>query len=67
MRFANRLLVVLFADSMELLFPGLMTAMMWKLLCVLVLLPLSFLPLRLLSFTSIIGIFSCFGSAFSPV
>lgn len=50
---------------MELLFPGLMTAVMWKLLCVLILLPLSFLPLRLLSFTSIIGIFSCFGSAFS--
>lgn len=47
---------------MEILFPGLTTATMWKVVCVAVLLPLNFLPLRLLSFTSIIGIFSCFGS-----
>jgi vesicular inhibitory amino acid transporter len=47
---------------MELLFPGFMTAVQWKVLCTVILLPLKFLPLRLLSFTSIIGIFSCFGS-----
>lgn len=54
--------VVLFADSMEILFPGVMTATLWKTLCTTILLPLNFLPLRLLSFTSIVGIFSCFGS-----
>lgn len=47
---------------MEILFPGLMTATLWKILCTAILLPLNFFPLRLLSFTSIIGIFSCFGS-----
>jgi vesicular inhibitory amino acid transporter len=34
----------------------------WKMLCSLVMIPLNFLPLRLLSFTSIIGIVSCFCS-----
>jgi vesicular inhibitory amino acid transporter len=31
----------------------------WKVLCAIVMVPLNFLPLRLLSFTSIIGILSC--------
>ncbi|PKS11880.1 hypothetical protein jhhlp_001174 [Lomentospora prolificans] len=54
-------LVVLFADSMDLLFPDFLSALRWKALCVVVLLPLHFLPLRLLSVTSVIGIFSCLG------
>ncbi|KAH9825581.1 vacuolar amino acid transporter 1-like [Teratosphaeria destructans] len=51
-------LVVLFADSLDALVPGHgLTA--WKLVCGLLLLPLSFVPLRFLSFTSILGIFAC--------
>ncbi len=52
-------LIVLFADSLDLLFPGVMTVTGWKVFCALVLMPLNFLPLRFLSFTSVIGIFSC--------
>jgi vesicular inhibitory amino acid transporter len=33
----------------------------WKIVCGVILIPLSFLPLRLLSFTSILGVMSCFG------
>lgn len=55
-------LVVLFADSLDALIPvdglGLTE---WKIFCGVILIPLSFLPLRLLSFTSILGILSCFG------
>ena len=58
--------VVLFADSMDLLYPELLTATTWKAICIAILLPLNFLPLRLLSFTSIIGILSCFGSTREP-
>jgi vesicular inhibitory amino acid transporter len=57
-------LIVLFADSLDLLFPGLLSVTGWKVVCSLILIPLNFLPLRLLSFTSIIGIFSCFCSKF---
>ncbi|KAJ9150811.1 Transmembrane amino acid transporter [Pleurostoma richardsiae] len=53
-------LIVLFADSLTLLFPGTMTLTEWKVVCSLILTPLNFLPLRFLSFTSVIGIFSCF-------
>ncbi|KAK3944686.1 transmembrane amino acid transporter protein-domain-containing protein [Diplogelasinospora grovesii] len=53
-------LVVLFADSLDLLFPGVLSVTGWKVICFLILIPLNFLPLRLLSFTSVIGIFSCF-------
>lgn len=52
-------LVVLFADSLDALFPGSLGLVRWKLLCGLVLLPLSFAPLRLLSFTSVLGILAC--------
>ena len=55
-------LIVLFADSLDLLLPGLMTVIEWKILCSFLLIPLNFLPLRLLSFTSVIGILSCFSS-----
>ncbi|KAK4137328.1 putative amino acid transporter protein [Trichocladium antarcticum] len=53
-------LIVLFADSLDLLFPGVLSVTGWKVICSVILVPLNFLPLRLLSFTSIIGIFSCF-------
>ncbi|KAI4608220.1 hypothetical protein J4E90_003154 [Alternaria incomplexa] len=53
-------LVVLFADSMDALIPG-WDVFQWKIVCGLILIPLSFLPLRFLSFTSILGVMSCFG------
>ncbi|KAL6708164.1 hypothetical protein ACN47E_003348 [Coniothyrium glycines] len=53
-------LVVLFADSMEALLPG-WGVFWWKIVCGVILIPLSFLPLRFLSFTSILGVMSCFG------
>jgi len=55
-------LIVLFADTMVLLFPHWLSVTMWKSICALMLIPLNFLPLRLLSFTSVVGIFSCFCS-----
>ncbi|KAF2184569.1 hypothetical protein K469DRAFT_708752 [Zopfia rhizophila CBS 207.26] len=53
-------LVVLFADSVNALIPG-WGLLAWKIVCGLVLIPLGFLPLRLLSFTSVLGILCCFG------
>ncbi|KAL2289651.1 hypothetical protein FJTKL_01891 [Diaporthe vaccinii] len=53
-------LLVLFADSMELLFQGVLSGTQWKIVCALILIPLNFLPLRFLSFTSIVGIVCCF-------
>jgi solute carrier family 32 (vesicular inhibitory amino acid transporter) len=53
-------LVVLFADSLDALIPGL-DVTGWKIICGIVLLPLAFMPLRLLSFTSILGILCCAG------
>lgn len=53
-------LVVLFADSMNALVSG-YGVLTWKICCGALLVPLSFLPLRLLSFTSILGVMSCFG------
>lgn len=57
-------LIVLFADSMELLFQGVLSSVEWKIIFSIVLLPLNFLPLRYLSFTSIIGIICCLTSEF---
>ena len=54
-------LVVLFADSLDTLVPG-WGPVAWKVICGLLLTPLSFVPLRLLSFTSVLGIISCLGS-----
>lgn len=54
-------LVVLFADSLQALVPGL-SILHWKFICGLMLIPLNFLPLRLLSVTSILGILSCTSS-----
>ena len=53
-------LVVLFADSLDALIPG-WGVVQWKIFCGIILIPLSFVPLRLLSFTSILGILCCFG------
>ncbi|CAK7213670.1 hypothetical protein SCUCBS95973_001877 [Sporothrix curviconia] len=53
-------LIVLFADSLDLLFPGMLSLIEWKMLCCIIMVPLNFLPMRLLSVTSIIGIVSCF-------
>ncbi|KAJ0164306.1 Vacuolar amino acid transporter 1 [Colletotrichum tanaceti] len=53
-------LIVLFADSLTLLFPGFLSVNTWKLICSVIMIPLNFLPLRLLSFTSVIGIVCCF-------
>jgi len=52
-------LVVLFADTLDLLIPG-YGVIQWKILCAFILLPLQFLPMKMLSFTSVIGIVSCF-------
>jgi vesicular inhibitory amino acid transporter len=57
-------LIILFADSLDALIPGL-DIFTWKLICCVALIPLGFLPLRLLSFTSILGILCCLGSKFS--
>jgi len=54
-------LVVLFADSLYALIPGL-SILQWKIVCGIVLIPLNFLPLRFLSVTSILGIISCTSS-----
>ncbi|KAF2637843.1 hypothetical protein P280DRAFT_472005 [Massarina eburnea CBS 473.64] len=53
-------LIVLFADSMNDLIPG-WGILWWKIVCGVILIPLGFLPLRMLSFTSILGVMSCFG------
>ncbi|KAI5293487.1 hypothetical protein KEM52_005483, partial [Ascosphaera acerosa] len=50
--------VVLFADSLDALVPN-YGVLVWKILCGAMLVPLSFVPLHLLSLTSILGIFSC--------
>ncbi|TKA74298.1 hypothetical protein B0A55_05411 [Friedmanniomyces simplex] len=57
---ANVALVVLFADSLDALIEGWGTTE-WKIVCGIILVPLSFVPLRFLSFSSILGILSCFG------
>lgn len=54
-------LVILFADSLDLIIPG-WGVVEWKIACGLIIIPLNFVPLRFLSFTSVLGIMSCFGS-----
>ena len=54
-------LVVLFADSLDNLIPG-WGVVAWKILGGVILAPLSFVPLRFLSITSVLGIISCLGS-----
>lgn len=55
-------LVILFADSLALLFPSVGSATAWKCVCTALILVLNALPLRWLSYTSVIGIFSTFCS-----
>jgi vesicular inhibitory amino acid transporter len=57
-------LVVLFADTLDLLIPS-VGVVEWKILCGLLMIPLNFAPLRLLSFSSVVGILSCFCSEYS--
>lgn len=54
-------LVILFGDSLGTLIPSL-SPLEWKIVCGITLLPLSFVPLRFLSVTSILGIVSCTAS-----
>ncbi|KAK2933911.1 Amino acid transporter, transmembrane domain [Fusarium oxysporum f. sp. vasinfectum] len=53
-------LVILFADSLSLLLPGLASVNTWKVVASVMVLVLNALPLRLLSYTSVVGIFSTF-------
>lgn len=55
-------LVILFADSLDLLLPGLATVNVWKSVCAALILALNAMPLRWLSYTSVVGIFSTFCS-----
>ena len=57
-------LVVLFADSLNVLVPvwGIVE---WKVLCGVMMLPLTFVPLRFLGFSSFVGIICCVLSMFS--
>jgi solute carrier family 32 (vesicular inhibitory amino acid transporter) len=55
-------LIVLFAESLSLLFPGSLTLNEWKIVCTLILVPLQFAPLSILSITSFIGIISVMSS-----
>jgi solute carrier family 32 (vesicular inhibitory amino acid transporter) len=57
-------LIVLFADSLASLFPGTLTLTQFKVICTLVLIPLQFAPLALLSVTSFVGVFCCLGSKY---
>ena len=54
-------LVVLFADSLDVLIPG-WGIIEWKIFCGVIMVPLCFLPLRLLSYSSLFGIGCCLGS-----
>ena len=54
-------LVILFADSLDALIPG-YGVVQWKVFCGILITPLSFVPLRYLSFSSVLGILSCLGS-----
>lgn len=60
-------LIVLFADSLASLFPGTLSLTEFKVVCTLVLVPLQFAPLALLSVTSFVGIFCCLGSKFMAI
>ncbi|KAM3503547.1 hypothetical protein MY11210_008675 [Beauveria gryllotalpidicola] len=53
-------LVILFADSLDLLFPEVGDTTTWKCVCAALVFFLNMLPLRWLSYTSVVGIFSTF-------
>lgn len=52
--------MVLFADSLNALVPDISTTA-WKLLSFLIFIPFSFVPLNILSYTSILGILGTVG------
>ncbi|PMB65463.1 Vacuolar amino acid transporter 1 [Beauveria bassiana] len=56
-------LVILFADSLDLLFPEVGDTTTWKCVCAALVFFLNMLPLRWLSYTSVVGIFSTFCSS----
>ncbi|KAF4633213.1 hypothetical protein G7Y89_g4909 [Cudoniella acicularis] len=56
-------LIVLFADTLDLLIPG-VGVTEWKILCGLLLIPLNFAPLRILSFSSVIVVLIVFIDGF---
>ena len=58
-------LVVLFGDSLHVLIPE-VSNLQWKIICGITLLPLNFVPLRLLSVTSVLGILCCTSSRSIP-
>lgn len=55
-------LAILFADSLDILLPGVASVNSWKCVCAGLVLLLNILPMRFLSYTSVIGIFSTFCS-----
>lgn len=55
-------LFILFSDSLALLLPGMASVEAWKCICAAIVLVLNSMPLRWLSYTSVIGIFSTFCS-----
>lgn len=57
-------LVILFSDSLSSLLAGFATATTWKCVCAALVLVLNMIPLRWLSYTSILGIFSTFCSEY---
>lgn len=57
-------LVILFSDSLALLLPSLASVTTWKCICAVLILVLNALPLRWLSYTSVVGIFSTFCSTY---
>ncbi|KAF4120278.1 solute carrier family 32 (vesicular inhibitory amino acid transporter) [Geosmithia morbida] len=57
---ANTALIILFADTVDLLLSGVASVNFWKCVCALMMLLLNLMPLRFLSYTSVIGIFSTF-------
>jgi vesicular inhibitory amino acid transporter len=59
----NVALIILFSDSLEALLPGI-GEVQWKIICGVILIPLTFLPLSFLGFTSFLGIVSCLGSKY---
>ena len=59
-------LVVLFADSLDMLIPG-WGLVEWKIFCAVMMVPLFFVPFRLLSYSSLFGIGCCFGSMYDPL
>jgi vesicular inhibitory amino acid transporter len=59
-------LFILFADSLNILIEGL-GRLEFKLICAVIMVPLSFVPFRFLGYTSLLGIICCLLSKASPV